>query len=57
MAFRAPVHILKYNSRPKINTLVDSRPIAQRVSVLVHSDFVDLATHPLFHPFDKKVLP
>jgi len=57
LAFLPPIHILKYDSIPKIHRLVDSRGIAKRVSILVHSDFFDLATRRLFHPFYKDVLP
>jgi hypothetical protein len=41
MTFNPPVHILKYDSRPRVKRLVEARAIAKRVSILVHSDFVE----------------
>ena len=52
MTFNPPVHILKYDSRPGVNRLVEARAIAKRVSILVHSDFIEEASRPTWHPFD-----
>jgi hypothetical protein len=56
MTFNPPVHILKYDSRPRINRLVDARAIAKRVSILVHSDFIEEASRPTWYPFDFPVI-
>jgi hypothetical protein len=52
MTFNPPVHILKNDSRPRVNRLVDARAIAKRVSIFVHPDFIEEASRPTWHPFD-----
>ena len=47
-----PVHVLKYDARPAVNKLVDARNRAKRVSLLVHTDFINLAYKPTWYPLD-----
>ena len=52
LEFSPPVHVLRYDHRPRVNKIVDARAIAKRASILVHKDFINLARKASWHPLD-----